>query len=486
MRSYRPEELFDANGTLVPELKALAPQGNAAHEREPARQRRPAPQGAPAARISAATPCRSPSRGTTQHENTKPLGEFLRDVMRNNPTNFRVFGPDETASNRLQAIYEASKKTWMADVLPEDADGGELAPRRPRHGDALRAHAARLARGLPAHGPARLLPHVRGVRARHRLDVQPARQVARHLQEPRPVARARRLGEHPAVLDGVAAGPQRLLAPGSGVHRPGDEQERRRSRASTCRPTPTRCSRSPTTACAAPTASTSSSPTSRSTCSSRRSTRPSSTARRASASGRGRAPTPARSPTSSWRAAATSRRMEALAAASILRERVPDLKLRFVNVVDLFKMQPASEHPHGSTERDFDGLFTTDKPIIFNFHGYPWLIHKLAYRFKSARQPARARLQGEGQHQHAVRARDAERDVALPPGHRRHRSRAESSRADAAHLKEEMRNAIIDNLRYAHEHGARSARDLRLDLAGLTPCDDGLTRSSCSTRARRA
>ena len=74
--------------------------------------------------------------------------------------------------------------------------------------------------------------------------------------------------------------------------------------------------------------------------------------------------------------------MEALAAAAILRERAPDLKLRFVNVVDLFKLQPASEHPHGSTDREFDSLFTTDKPIIFNFHGYPWLIHKLAYRFK--------------------------------------------------------------------------------------------------------
>ena len=75
--------------------------------------------------------------------------------------------------------------------------------------------------------------------------------------------------------------------------------------------------------------------------------------------------------------------MEALAATAILRERLPDLKVRFVNVVDLFKMQPATEHPHGSTEREFDGLFTTDKPVIFNFHGYPWLIHKLAYRFSN-------------------------------------------------------------------------------------------------------
>ena len=74
--------------------------------------------------------------------------------------------------------------------------------------------------------------------------------------------------------------------------------------------------------------------------------------------------------------------MEALAAAAILRERAPELKLRFVNVVDLFKLQPRLEHPHGSTEREFDGLFTTDTPIIFNFHGYPWLIHKLTYRFK--------------------------------------------------------------------------------------------------------
>ena len=72
---------------------------------------------------------------------------------------------------------------------------------------------------------------------------------------------------------------------------------------------------------------------------------------------------------------------EALAATAILRDRLPDLKVRFVNVVDLFRMQRASEHPHGSTDRDFDSLFTRDRPVIFNFHGYPWLIHKLAYKF---------------------------------------------------------------------------------------------------------
>jgi len=71
---------------------------------------------------------------------------------------------------------------------------------------------------------------------------------------------------------------------------------------------------------------------------------------------------------------------EALAATALLRERFPDLKIRFINVVDLFKLQPSTEHPHGLTDADFDSLFTVDKPIVFNFHGYPWLIHRLAYR----------------------------------------------------------------------------------------------------------
>jgi xylulose-5-phosphate/fructose-6-phosphate phosphoketolase len=72
--------------------------------------------------------------------------------------------------------------------------------------------------------------------------------------------------------------------------------------------------------------------------------------------------------------------IEALAATAILREHFPKLRIRFVNVVDLFRIQPDTEHPHGLSDRDFDSLFTKDKPIIFNFHGYPWLIHKLAYR----------------------------------------------------------------------------------------------------------
>ena len=145
--------------------------------------------------------------------------------MKNNPTNFRMFGPDETASNRLQAVYEASKKTWMAEMLPEDARRRRAFARRARHGDALRAHAGRLARGLSPHRPSRVLPHLRGLCARHRLDVQPARQVAGHLQEPRAVACLGRLREHPAVIHRLAAGSQRVLSPGSRLHRSRDQQE---------------------------------------------------------------------------------------------------------------------------------------------------------------------------------------------------------------------------------------------------------------------
>ena len=145
--------------------------------------------------------------------------------------------------------------------------------------------------------------------------------------------------------------------------------------------------------------------------------------------------------------------MEALAAAAILREKVPDLKLRFINVVDLFRLQTASDHPHGSTEREFDSLFTTDKPIIFNFHGYPWLIHKLCYRFKGH---ANMHVRGYKEKGNI----NTPLELAMLNETSRFNlvidviDRVPKLRVTAAHLKEEMRNAIIDNMRYAHEHGA--------------------------------
>ena len=116
--------------------------------------------------------------GQIEVSSTDTLAHFLRDVMRKNMTSFRVFGPDETASNKLQVIYEASGKTWMAEMMPEDADGGDLSTRWARDGDAERAHAGRLVRRLSADGAARVLLELRSVRPHHRLDVQPACEVA--------------------------------------------------------------------------------------------------------------------------------------------------------------------------------------------------------------------------------------------------------------------------------------------------------------------
>ncbi len=147
----------------------------------------------------------------------------------------------------------------------EGLDGGYAArgrrrrravARRAGDGDAVRAHPDRLAGGLSAVRPARLLPHLRGLRPRDRLDVQPARQVAGHLQEPCAVARLGGVAEHPAVVHRLAPGPQRLLAPGPGLHRPGDQQEPERDTHLPAARRQHACWRWRISACARPTAST--------------------------------------------------------------------------------------------------------------------------------------------------------------------------------------------------------------------------------------
>ena len=113
--------------------------------------------------------------------------------------------------------------------------------------------------------------------------------------------------------------------------------------------------------------------------------------------------------------------LEILAAADLLRRHLPDLTVRVVNVVDLMRLLPTREHPHGMPDAEYDALFTTDKPVIFAYHGYPWLIHRLTYRRHGHDQPARPRLQGGGHHDHAVRHGRPQRPGPLPPGHGRHR-----------------------------------------------------------------
>jgi xylulose-5-phosphate/fructose-6-phosphate phosphoketolase len=454
MRSYRPEELFDARGELVPELKALSPRGPRRMGSNPhanggvLRQELQLPDFRDYAVPVAA-------RGAVLHENTKPLGEFLRDVMRRNPTRFRVFGPDETASNRLQAIYEASKKTWMADMLPEDADGGELA-RDGRVMEMLSEHTllgwleGYLLTGR--HGLfhtyeafAHVIDSMFNQHAKW-LDIS-----KNHVRWRAPVASENILlsstvwrqdhngfsHQDPGFIDLVTNKSPSVTR----IYLPPD--------ANTLLVVADHCLRS--TDCVNVIVADKQKHLQFTTIDEAilHSTKGIGIWKRASTDAE-------EEPDVVLACCGDVATQEALAAAAILRERLPELKLRFLNVVDLFKLVPASEHPHGSSERELDGLFTTDKPIIFSFHGYPWLIHKIAYRLQN-----HGNLHVHGYREKgnintplelAILNRTSRFDLALDVI-----ERVPKLRTRAGHLKEELRNAIIENLNYAHEQGTDRA-----------------------------
>jgi xylulose-5-phosphate/fructose-6-phosphate phosphoketolase len=450
MRSYKPEELFDAEGRLKAELRATAPMGDRRMSANPhanggllRRELKLPDIRQYAVQVG--------SRGTTQHENTKPLGEFLRDVMKNNPTTFRVFGPDETASNRLQALYGASKKTWMADLLPEDADGGELSPD------------GRVMEMLSEHT---LLGWLEGYLLTGRHGLFHTYEAFAHVIDSM-------FNQHAKWLD-ISKNHVPWRVPVSSENILLSSTVWRQDHNGFSHQDPgfidlvTNKSASVTRVYLPPDANTLLSVMDhclRSTdyinviVADKQKHLQFTTIDEAivhCTKGIGiwkRASTDAgEEPDVVLASCGDVATMEALAAAAILREKAPDLKLRFVNVVDLFKLQPASEHPHGSTEREFDSLFTTDKPIIFSFHGYPWLIHKLAYRFKghnnlhvrgykekgNINTPLELAMLNETSRFHLVI------DVI---------DRVPSLRVKGAHIKEEMKNAIIDHMNYAHEHG---------------------------------
>ena len=144
--------------------------------------------------------------------------------------------------------------------------------------------------------------------------------------------------------------------------------------------------------------------------------------------------------------------LETLAAADLLRQHLPELKVRVVNVVDLMRLQPDSRAPARPARPRVRRHLHPDRPVIFAYHGYPWLIHRLTYRRTNHAQPARARLQGGGHHHHAVRHGDAQRPGPLPPGHRRHRPGARAGRR-AAHLRQEMVDARQACRDYTRRHG---------------------------------
>ncbi|RZF31279.1 phosphoketolase family protein [Paraburkholderia sp. UYCP14C] len=454
MRSYRPDELFDAEGRLIPELKALSPEGPRRMSANPhanggilRRELKLPDIRAYAVDVQHA--------GKVLQENTRPLGEFLRDTMRANMNTFRVFGPDETASNRLQSIYEVSKKVWMADMLPEDEDGGELS----RDGRVMEMLSEHTLMGwlegyllTGRHGFfhtyeafAHVVDSMFNQHAKW-LDISrnhvPWRAwvSAENILLSSTVWRQDHNGfshQDPGFIDLVTNKSPSVTR----VYLPPD--------ANTLLVVADHCLR--TTDCINVIVADKQKHLQFTTIDE---------AVVHCAKGIG-----------VWRRASNDEDVEpdvvmascgdvatqeALAATAILRERLPELKLRFVNVVDLFRMQPASEHPHGSTEREFDSLFTTSKPVIFNFHGYPWLIHKLAYRFRNH----------ENLHVRGYKEKgniNTPLELAILNQVDRFNlvidvlDRVPRLQGRSAHLREDMRNAIVSNLNYAHTHGTDRA-----------------------------
>ena len=377
LRSYRAEELFDERGAPVAELRALAPEG------ERRMGANPHANGGLLLRELRLPDFRDyavdvPEPGTRSSEATRVLGRFLRDVIAANPDTFRLFGPDETASNRLDAVFETTAKTWVAETLPVDET---LAPEgrvmemlsehqcqgwlegyllTGRHGlfncyeafihivDAMfNQHAKwlKVTREIPwrrplaslnyllsshvwrqdhngfTHQDPGFIDHVVNkkaeiIRVYLPPDANCLLSVADHCLRSRDYVNVIVAGKQPA-LDYLTMDEAIIhCTRGLGIWdwASNDEGAEPDVVLACCGDVPT---------------------------------------------------------------------LETLAATALLREHLPDLRVRVVNVVDLMRLQPEPEHPHGLSDAEFDSIFTTSRPVIFAYHGYPWLIHRLTYRRKN-------------------------------------------------------------------------------------------------------
>ena len=373
LKSYHPDQLFDENGTLVPELKGLPPKSYRRMSANPHANGGLLLQDLvlPDFRNCAVEVARP---GTTFAEATKVLGSYLRDVTRNNAKRFRIFGPDETSSNRLQNVFEVTNSQWEGETLPTD---DHLAPEgrvmemlsehqcqgwlegyllTGRHGifncyeafihiidSMFNQHAKwlKVTREIPwrrpvaslnyllsslvwrqdhngfSHQDPGFIDHVVNkkaeiIRVYLPPDANCLLSVADHCLRSRHYVNVIVAGKQPQ-LNYLSMNDAILhCTRGIGIWEWASNDEGEPDVVMAC------CGDVPT--------------------------------------------------------------LEVLAAVAILRTELPTLRVRVVNVVDLMRLQPDTEHPHGLSDREFDILFTTDKPVIFGYHGYPWLIHRLTYR----------------------------------------------------------------------------------------------------------
>ena len=373
MKSYRPHELFGDEGRLKPEIAALAPLGDRRMSANPnangglLRRELVLPDFA-----DYAVAIEAPGRG--DGEATRIMGAFLRDIIKQN-TNFRLFGPDETASNRLSAVFEVTERQWVAETLPED---DHLMP----EGKVMEILSEHTCEGwlegyllTGRHGLFNcyeaFIHIVDSMFNQHAKWLKASREIPWR----RPISSLNYLltshvwrqdhngfsHQDPGFIDHVVNKKADIIR----VYLPPD--------ANTLLWVTDHCLRS---------------------------------WNRINVIVAGKQPSPQWLDIESaikhcdagigiWEWASNDRgaepdvvmacagdvpTLETLAAVDLLRRHVPDLKIRVVNVVDLMTLQPHEEHPHGLTDHDFDALFTTDKPVIFAYHGYPALIHRLTYR----------------------------------------------------------------------------------------------------------
>ena len=448
MKSYRPEELFDAGGALVPELGELAPKGKRRMGDNPH-----ANGGLLLRDLKMPDFCDYavdvPKPGTVVAEATRVMGRMLRDVMKLNTdaANFRVVGPDETASNRLDALFEVTNRCSTAEILAND---DHIAP----DGRVMEVLSENMCQGwLEGY----LLTGRHGFFSCYEAFVhivdsmfnQHAKwlKTTRHIPWRRPIASLNYLltshvwrqdhngfsHQDPGFIDHVVNKKADIVR----VYLPPD--------ANTLLSVTDHCLRSRNYVNVIVAGK-----------------QPAlqwldmESAIEHSTTGIG-----------IWEWASTDNgvepdvvmaccgdvpTLETLAAVDILRRNLPDLKIRVVNVVDLMTLQPSTEHPHGLADREFDSLFTADKPVVFAFHGYPWLIHRLTYR----------RTNHDNFH---VRGYKEEGTTTTPFDmtvlndlDRFHLAgdaidRVPRLRNIAAHIKQDLRNRLIAHKRYIDKHG---------------------------------
>jgi len=377
LRGYKPEELFDESGRLVPELKTLAPKGNRRMSANPIANgglvRKPLDM--PDFR-SFGVEVKKP--GATLAGNVPTLGNFLREVMRLNMDRFRVFGPDETQSNKLEAIYEVAEKVWLGEYFPEDADGGELAPNG-RVMEILSEHTVEgWLEGYLLSGRHGLLnsyepfihvidsmfnQHAKWLEKCNELPWR-AQVSSLNLLITALVWRQDHNGfthQDPGFLDVIANKSPNIVR----IYLPPDAN----------------CLLSVADHCLQSVNYVNVTVADKQV---HLQYLDMEAAIEHCTKGVGiwnwASNDQGAEPDVVMASCGDCSTMESLAATALLRQHLPDVKVRFVNVVDLFRLVPSTEHPHGLTDREFEAIFTPNKPVIFNFHSYPWLIHRLTYR----------------------------------------------------------------------------------------------------------